>query len=149
MVCKLLQNNHGQTCGETQYHIVGSYPSNHSYCTILHECLHTIYYTICLITIHNHAALLSTIKSIPLFSTPSCCTLKPSHRKSCVSMHDSHSIQLLHYPHNAVDRAMYHLNGALLPCWRSIQEQCCMIQIVAWGIGIYLYTPCSIPSYGD
>ena len=89
LVCKLLQYNHGQSFGDTQYHIVGSYPPIHPYCIILHGSLHATYYTIYLTTIYSCAAIFSTIKSVPLFSTPSYYTSKPSHHKCCTSMHDS------------------------------------------------------------
>ena len=42
-IWKLLQYSYRQGCGDTHCHIVGSYPQNHLYCTILHKCMHTMH----------------------------------------------------------------------------------------------------------
>ena len=125
LIEKLLQYNHWQGCGDKHHHIVGSYPQNHPYCTILYKCVHIMHDSNLAGTSSQSWSTILSIYS--LYNVPQFSTLPNILQDQVVTNTVPVRMTLaacsyLHYPHNTIDRAKCHLSGILLPCWHSIQE---------------------------
>ena len=95
---KLLQYSHGQGCGDTHSHLVGSHPQNHRIAPFYVSACILCMTPICLVCLFSCAALSCTmysLHSVPQFSILLCCTLRPSLHKCHTSMHNSRTMQLL------------------------------------------------------
>ena len=123
---KLIQYSCCQGRGDTHHHLVGIHPQNHLYCTILRMCVHIMHESNLIgtssqscssILYHVESSQYTTIQytffivlqnQVAVNAVLACITLVP-----CIYSH---------YTYYTNGRAMCHLSGALLPCWRSIQE---------------------------
>ena len=123
---KLLKYSRCQSHGDAHRHLVGSHPQHHPYHIILHKCVHithdsslagmssaVVQHSAVPCTVftvyHNSVHFLVALQGkVVMNAVPARMTLVPCRYSHCT--------------HYANGRATFHLSGASLPCWRSIQE---------------------------